>query len=225
MPSAHPTASWNLFVRASSTVVPSLVWVVGANCLKSAHRVNNRHCPVPHGVSWLIPRLEPGGHEEDVAAGGDAVRHLDAEPDPAPALVLVVALSSLSLLLQVLATRAEHHELHILAHEPVPGVRDEVHPFWWSNWPMNPAAARRPSPADPVVSGAPLASNFPSKPLADAVPRTVAVEEVVVLRGPPSRSMPLTMPVSLSPCSRSKGARPQPPMSVVISTRVRRRRR
>ncbi len=43
---------------------------------------------VGHGVQLVQPAwLEAAGHEQDVAAGGDAVGDADVEPHPRPALV------------------------------------------------------------------------------------------------------------------------------------------
>ena len=48
---------------------------------------------VGHGVELVeAAGLEAGGHEEDVAAGRYAVRHLHAETHPPPALVMPLRL-------------------------------------------------------------------------------------------------------------------------------------
>ena len=94
---------------------------------EASHGVHHRHRSVVHGVELVeAARLKPGGHEEDVAARGDAVRHLVAEPQPRPDLVPVPALHVVETVLEVLPAAAEEDELDVLVHEELLGVEHEV---------------------------------------------------------------------------------------------------
>ena len=94
---------------------------------EASHGVHHRHRSVVHGVELIeAARLKPGGHEEDVAARGDAVRHLVAEPQPRPDLVPVPALHVVETVLEVLPAAAEEDELDVLVHEELLGVEHEV---------------------------------------------------------------------------------------------------
>jgi len=60
---------------------------------RGPHRMHDRHGAVRHRVQLVQPaRLKAAGHEQQVAAGGDAVRHGHVEADPAAALIPPLAL-------------------------------------------------------------------------------------------------------------------------------------
>ena len=67
----------------------SRAWEV-SNCRgKETHSVDNGNGAVGHGVELVeTAGLEARGHEQHVAAGGDAVRQPHVEAHPAPALLV-----------------------------------------------------------------------------------------------------------------------------------------
>jgi len=94
---------------------------------EASHGVHHRHRAVVHGVELVqAARLKPGRHEEDVAPGGDAVRHLVAEPEPGPDLVPISALHVVEAVLEVLPAAAEEHELDVLVHQELLRVKHKV---------------------------------------------------------------------------------------------------
>lgn len=51
--------------------------------------MDNRHSAISHGIELIqATGFKAGGHEQDVAARGYAVRHAGAEPYPTPALIV-----------------------------------------------------------------------------------------------------------------------------------------
>ena len=92
---------------------------------QSSDVVHHRDGAVVHRVQLVqAARLETRRHEEEIRSGGDAVRHLVAEPDPRANGVVVAVLHLHKTILQVSAARAQEDNLHILRHEKLLRVED-----------------------------------------------------------------------------------------------------
>mmetsp|Transcript_28650 Transcript_28650/g.51204 ORF Transcript_28650/g.51204 Transcript_28650/m.51204 type:complete len:572 (-) Transcript_28650:957-2672(-) len=104
-----------------------LVRIVRLHCVaQPAHRVHQRHGAVRHGVQLVeAARLKARRHQQNVDAGGDAVRHRHVEPHPRLAIG-VARLHTAKVVFEVVPSRAQHDHLHVLSHQPIVRVPDEV---------------------------------------------------------------------------------------------------